>query len=78
MNTGAALMLVSVGASHQSQGVFAVGGGCSTVWAGSMFATGGTSEPASGDFRIWFPSGGSAQLKNASATGRYFNVLMFG
>jgi len=79
VNVSAGILIVSVGSGRNDQGMFAVdGSGVNTLAAGSGFVATGTTEPATGNFRVW--SGGAAGpwISNRSGTSRTISCWMLG
>ena len=72
------MVLISVGMSRQSQGVFGHDdNGVLALAAGTEFSVGTTAEPGSGSFRLW-STGTGLRISNRSGLTRSFTALMFG
>lgn len=74
------MLLVSVGSSRNDQGIFACDSGAViALAAGTGFSVGGTTEPATGNYRIWSGgTGGGPIISNRVGSTRTFTVWMLG
>lgn len=80
VNVQSCMLLVSVGSSRNDQGIFACDSGAViALAAGTGFSVGGTTEPASGNYRIWSGgTGGGPIISNRVGSTRTFTVWMLG
>lgn len=80
VNVQSCMLLVSVGSSRNDQGIFACDSGAVVALAaGSGFSVGASSEPASGNYRIWSGgAGGGPIISNHIGSTRTFTVWMLG
>jgi hypothetical protein len=76
-NTTTGMVIISTSSNQEGKGIFAYDSGGVIQIAGeaTQFSTGTTSEPGSGNFRLWYENG-VLNIANRSGTERMFTCLM--